>query len=395
MKVLHLIYDYYPEAGGYTHRSKALFDVELKIGNQPVVAVGPYFYKEPTQNPNFKVYNCSHKHFFPRKVLAYRPEVIYSLVKDITEICRKENVEVIHAHDPPLEGLAAMLAARKLKVKWIYHIRGLSEETMRLSHPLPLIIPRYLEYKAARRIVLNRCKNVITISEALKDHFSNEKNREKFHVLPNGVDVDKFRPGIDGSVVRKELGLEDKKIILHAGNIREIEGLDLMLKALPDILKDSKDVYFLILSNENNKYVTDFLDLASRLGVKDHVSIIPNVKHDSVPAYIAASDLYVLPRRKNIVCDLVTPLKPYEPMAMEKSVLASDLRAFREIIEPDVTGYLFEPDNPKDFADKVTQILGNEKGRTNVGKNARKWIIENRTWDAVGAKLKKIYEALQ
>src|SRR6185369_17874701 len=81
------------------------------------------------------------------------------------------------------------------------------------------------------------------------------------------------------------------------------------------------------------------VELASRLGLDDGTLVMPGrVPHDDVQDYYSIIDVFVVPRTADRVSALVTPLKPFEAMAMERTLIVSDVPPLREIVSPSDTG---------------------------------------------------------
>ncbi|NTV23206.1 MAG: glycosyltransferase [Nanoarchaeota archaeon] len=391
MKILHLIYDYFPIKGGYCYRSRDIFTAELSVGITPVVMVGPFCSYKPAEEKEFKVYDANRKFLFPNKLLAYRPSVIGHLVSRAVEIAKKEGVDVIHSHDPPLLGIAGHLAAKKLKIPHVHHIRGLSEESFMINTKLPILPPRLIEDKIARAYLLKNSRNLAVISNSLKEYFQ-KKTSAEITVIPNGVD-EKFFSNIQGKKeAKKQVSLEGKKVLLFAGNARPIEGLELVIKSLPGLKKTFPGIVFVLIAG-TNKYIDSLVKLAKKIGAQNEFTVLGYMEREKVREYLLACDIYVLPRRKNIVCELVTALKPLEPMACERIVLASDLSANRELIQDSKTGFLFEPENLISFSSKVAEILDTDTGK--IEKAARKYVVDNRTWNKIGLKLAEMYDGIK
>ena len=135
---------------------------------------------------------------------------------------------------------------------------------------------------------------------------------------------------------------------------------------------------------------------ARRLGLDaDGTLIMPGrVDHDEILSYYSVIDVFVVPRTANRVAQLVTPLKPYEAMALERPLVVSDLPALREIVIPGETGLTFEPENPVDLADVLASLLDDPGLRTALGRRAREWIAAERTWARNGQLYRAIFERL-
>ena len=91
---------------------------------------------------------------------------------------------------------------------------------------------------------------------------------------------------------------------------------------------------------------------------------------------------------------MVSPLKPFEAMAMEKAVLSSDVSALTEIITDQVTGLIFKKDSPDDLADKLKTLILDDQLRSSLGKEARKWVVKERDWKTIAQRADKVYKQL-
>jgi glycosyltransferase involved in cell wall biosynthesis len=90
----------------------------------------------------------------------------------------------------------------------------------------------------------------------------------------------------------------------------------------------------------------------------------------------------------------VTPLKPYEAMAMERCLVVSGVGALLEIIDAGETGVSFRPEDPISLADAVEPLLDDQAERARLGANAREWVVANRTWQRNGELYRALYERI-
>lgn len=81
-------------------------------------------------------------------------------------------------------------------------------------------------------------------------------------------------------------------------------------------------------------------------------------------------------------------------MACEKPIIVSDLDAYKEIIVEGKTGLYCIPDSVPDLLNKIKLLIDNKELRSELGKNARDWVIANREWSSNGQKLREIYDGL-
>jgi glycosyltransferase involved in cell wall biosynthesis len=110
--------------------------------------------------------------------------------------------------------------------------------------------------------------------------------------------------------------------------------------------------------------------------------------------YYSLIDVFVVPRTADRVSQLVTPLKPFEAMALERAVVVSDLPALREIVDPGSTGMTFKAEDAADLATVIAGLLDDPALRTRLGRQARRWVLANRTWAANGRRYRELFERL-
>src|SRR5206468_1516209 len=92
-------------------------------------------------------------------------------------------------------------------------------------------------------------------------------------------------------------------------------------------------------------------------------------------------DLFVLPRRRNRLTDLVTPLKALEIMARAKPLLASNCGGHSELVEEGVNGYLFDVSRPGALGERIQDLALRSDCIREIGRRARDWVGRHRTWE--------------
>jgi glycosyltransferase involved in cell wall biosynthesis len=113
-----------------------------------------------------------------------------------------------------------------------------------------------------------------------------------------------------------------------------------------------------------------------------------------VREFHALLDIFVVPRTRDRVCQLVTPLKPVEAMASGLCVVTSEVNALTEIVKQEVTGALTVPQDPVSLADCLEYLLYSPDIRRKLGDNAREWVSGDRTWAHNAARYQDAYARL-
>jgi len=321
-------------------------------------------------------------------------EYIKEYGEKVVELAKKEKPFVIHAASNLYNGLAGVYAAKKLGIKSIYEIRGLWEIT-RISRE-----PEWKDtdmYKFNAKMETTAALNadvVITITQALKDEMVKRGvPAEKIEILPNGVVSDRFKPLDKNKKLAEKLNIRDKVVIGFIGSFAQYEGLEYIVDAVEILInKGKKDIVALMVGD--GAVWQDIVDIVERKGLQEYFIFTGRIPHEEVENYYSLVDIAPLPRKGLPVCEMVSPLKPFEAMAMEKVVLASNVAALAEIVQDSYNGMLFEKDNIEDLADKIELLANDEKLREKLGKQAREWVIKERDWKVLSEKLVNIYKRL-
>jgi glycosyltransferase involved in cell wall biosynthesis len=127
--------------------------------------------------------------------------------------------------------------------------------------------------------------------------------------------------------------------------------------------------------------------IASETGLADRLILPGRVPHDEVERYYSLIDIAPFPRKPDLVCELVSPLKPLEALAMEKTVIVSSVAPLAEMIADGKTGLVFEKGNPDSLTATLDRALSDAGLRARLGEAGRKWVAAERTWATMAARV--------
>jgi glycosyltransferase involved in cell wall biosynthesis len=311
----------------------------------------------------------------------------------LERICKEEKPDVIHAITSYLNGNAACKVGQKLGIPVVYEIRSIAGSTAavvdRKSHES---FKYQTVWKLDKKAMLT-ADRVAPLSNVLKNELIRRGiPSDKMDVVHNVVDTEMFVPQASSSEIVKKYNLQNKLVIGFIGSLRNIEGLEILVRAAPKITNKYPYVSFMIVGEgaelENLKV------LARKEKVIEHFVFTGLVPHSQVVNYYSVIDIFALPRVNALVNNTVSPLKPLEIMAMGKVVVASDVGGLAEPIQEGKTGILFKAQDVSDLADKIIQLIGDEGKRDEIGKEARNWVIQNRNVDMLTEQYIPIYEKL-
>jgi glycosyltransferase involved in cell wall biosynthesis len=301
--------------------------------------------------------------------------------------------EIIHAASNYWNGLAATHLAAEVGVPSVYEVRGLWEVTRRSATPGYEFTMSYRFYVKLETQAALQASHVFALTGALRDELVQRGVPEnKITLLPNAVDETRFFPIPRNLELEKKFGYEGKTVIGYVGSLLAYEGLDLLLRAAAQLAKVRDDFRVLIVGSGVEH--ENLMELAKKLGLGDIVHFTGRVPHSEVEQYYSLVDIAPFPRLPLPVCEMVSPLKPFEAMAMEKSCIVSSCAALTEIVQDEVTGRVFEKGSYESLATVLIDMLDNPEQTQLYGKAGRTWVLENRTWSKNAKIVQEVYEKL-
>ncbi|WP_157973807.1 glycosyltransferase family 4 protein [Desertihabitans aurantiacus] len=300
---------------------------------------------------------------------------------------------LLHAASNHLNGLAVVTTARQLGLPSVYELRGLWEVT-RASRDQEWATGEEYRYLARMELdAAHHATRVITITEALKAEMVRRGvDGDKIGVVPNGVDTERFLPRARDRALAEQLGVADKVVIGYVGSLVDYEGLELLVEAAGVLSGVRRDFAVLVVGDgvERERLQT----LTANAGLGDVVRFLGRVAHEEVERYYSIMDICPLPRLPLPVTEMVSPLKPFEAMAMAKVVVASDVAALAEVVEDGVNGMLHKKGDAGSLAAVLRVLLDDAELRARVSSQARAWVVQHRRWEVLARRMTALYEEI-
>jgi PEP-CTERM/exosortase A-associated glycosyltransferase len=319
---------------------------------------------------------------------------IGALSDAIEELVQTWRPDIIHAHSPVLNALAAQRVARRHGIPIIYEIRAFWEDASVGNGTGTEGSPRYWLTRQLETHAVRGADAVAVICEGLKrDLVARGVDENKIVVSPNGVDMEMFgHPTEPDAELLAKLGLNGKDVIGFIGSFYDYEGLDDLISAMPALVAQRPDAALLLVGGGPREDALRVQAAASSAAGAIH--FVGRVPHTEVERYYSLIDVLVYPRKAMRLTDLVTPLKPLEAMAQMKLVAASSVGGHRELIEDGRTGTLFAPDNPAAMAEALAQLFADRSAWPARREVARKFVEAERNWASNILRYQPVYERL-
>ena len=395
-RILHVLDHSLPTHSGYTFRTRALMKAQASKGWDVAGVTG---LRHPEPGPDGETVDGL-TFYRPPPIAPARAPIrewreIGALAKRVEALARQWKPDVLHAHSPVLDGLAALRVGKRLGIPVIYEIRAFWEDASvgngtGREGSLRYWLTRQLETHAAKS-----ADAVAVICEGLRgDLIARGIDADKITVSPNGVDLELFGdpPPRDNSLA-DTLGIAaDDAVIGYIGSFYDYEGIDDLIAAMPALVAVQPRARLLLVGGGPMEAALKAQAAVSCAAAQIH--FVGRVPHHEVERYYSLIDILAYPRKKMRLTDLVTPLKPLEAMAQGKLVAASDVGGHRELIEDGVTGTLFAPDEPKSIADALAKLLENRGIWAQRRRTARIFVETHRNWSSNILRYEPVYQRL-
>ncbi|MFN7928764.1 MAG: glycosyltransferase [Blastocatellia bacterium] len=398
MKVLHVLDHSLPYLSAYSFRSLYLISQQRQMGIVPVVLTAPSHESEDEgcellQGVQHHRSRWPDFHYLPqpRFIPALRHEAyIAALTKRIIHVAQECEADLIHAHSPAVNGLAARRAAKKLRKPWLYELRYYEQDAAVDSgqttyYSLRYKFARWLEERTLRQADLAITTSTSMQKELLARGFSSRKLLE----VPEGIDTRVFHPRPPDPDLIERHQLEGKTVIGFIGSFYKYEGLERLMTVMHYLLRERRDIK-LILAGTGE--VEAYLRTRVPREWSDHFIFTGRIEQEEILRYYSVIDICVYPRLSTRMTELTTSIRPLEAMSMERAVIGSNVGGMAELIRHNKTGFVVETDDKVTLGATISHLVRNPEERRAIGKRARAQIIRQRDWANIALRYADIYQ---
>jgi len=399
--VLHVLDHSWPVLSGYAIRSRNLISAQRDLGESIRVVTGPLHELDDPGAADVVLDGVRYirtpiTRQFTQAALRQRwplvreHEVVRTLRRRLLEIVDSHEVQIVYAHSPALCGLAALQAARRRGLRFVYEIRAFWEDAATQNgvgaSSLRCRLTRQLETYVAQK-----ADAVAAIAKPmLSDLRSRGISENKLFHVPNGVDTERFGPNSRDETLAQELGLGDRPVFGFFGSLYRYEGVSWLIQAAAQLRSHGHKFSILIVGRGEDQPAIQ--DAIRDCKAANYVCNMENVPHEQIARYYSVVDIAVYPRQSIRLTELVTPLKPLEAMAFGKPVLASAVGGIRELVEDERTGLLFEPGNIADFCRQAERMILSPTLCKSLSENGRDFVVRERDWKVLAGRYREIYD---
>jgi glycosyltransferase involved in cell wall biosynthesis len=394
--VLHLVTNALPEVqAGYTVRTQGIAVAQRRAGRDAQVATRlgfPVSVGVLGARAEAEVEGVPYHRLLPARPLPAAADArLRADVAATGALVDRLRPRVLHAHSNHLNAQVALAVGRPRGIPVVYEVRGFLEETWR-SRGGSAGSDVYRMSRDAETWCMRQADAVVTLSRSMRDDLLGRGlPADHVQVVPNAVD-DAYlvEPG-DPAATRAELAIDRSAVVVGViSTLNDYEGIDTLVDAAARLLADGAPVHLLVVGDGPARHA--LAERAGAAGLGRRATFTGRVPRELAQRCHLATDVFCVPRLDTPVTRLVPPLKPLEAMASGRPVVASDLAPLRETIQHGTTGLLAPPGDPAALAGALRPLLYDSAGRSRMGRAARSWVLEHRTWRQAAQWYDTLYE---
>lgn len=206
--------------------------------------------------------------------------------------------------------------------------------------------------------LIPKCDSLISTSSFLQRRFGG-------HIVPMGVDCEFFKPAPEKETrdLKRELGIEGKRLIVFGGVVRPHKGIETIPQAVAR--SGVKDLRFVIVGpiNEHVK------ELLANPELSRYVVAVGPHPRKAMPQFLSLADLIVLPLQDTLLARSQVPCKIFEAMAMSRPIIASDVSDMATIL--DDSGWVVPAGDVAALAEQIREVFANPAEAKRRGEKAR------------------------
>lgn len=282
--------------------------------------------------------------------------------------------DVVIATSPQLlVGLSGWWLAQWKRVPFVFEVRDLWPESLAAVGVGRADSALYRMLAKIAGFLYRRADRVVVVAPAFEERLVENWRvpREKISVIENGADTHLFASGPE-SDLRVELGVENKFVISYIGTIGMAHGLETVLEASAILQSTNREIAFLVVGEGSEK---ERLIAQARERKLTNLHFIGQRPRQEIPAYIRASDVCLVPLKKNEVFKTVIPSKMLEFMSCGRPVVLGVDGQARAILEEARAGISIDPQNATALADAIRYLAANQQEGRQLGENGREFVL--------------------
>jgi phosphatidyl-myo-inositol dimannoside synthase len=302
----------------------------------------------------------------------------------LSRMVRRKQIDQIHCGCLLPEGFWAWMLHRRLGIPYLCYVHGEEIGILRNSRELTWMMNRVL---GSAQLVIANSRNT---GKVLQDQCG--VRTDQIRLLHPGVDVDRFVPAARDEGLRKQLGWDDRPVVLTVGRLQIRKGQDHLILALNQLRRSVPDVLYVIVGDGEDRQRLENLVRENQL--ENHVQFRHLTSDEELVRCYQQCDVFALPNR-----DVNGDFEGFgmvllEAQACGRPVVAGTSGGTSEAMQVPTTGRLVSCDRPEPLADLLAELLSDRANLELMGQAARRWALENFDWRILSQQANAIFQSL-
>lgn len=270
--------------------------------------------------------------------------------------------------------VAGWALSRVVGAPFVLEIRDLWPQCIVELGVLPARHPATRVLETIEQFLYRSADRLVSVTDAYTDVWRSQgHDPAKMRVIKNGVDLDTFVPGPKEGPLRERLGLTGKFVISYIGTHGMSQSLDTLLDAA-EVVADEPDIHLLFVGEGADKAALQ--DDARARGLTN-VTFLGQQPRETIPDFIAASDLVAVVLKRMALFEKVIPSKIFEIMGCARPILLAVAGEAQRIMEASGAGYIAPPEDVDAIVAQIRQAKANPEQAQARGKSGRAYVQEH------------------
>ena len=330
----------------------------------------------------------------PPVVAAGTAEHLEAAARALLPVVAAERPDLLHVHSGHRGydlGVVGAALAGALGRPWVYEVRGLFESTWTADQARAERGELFARRSAREVDLVRRADATVTLARTMaEDLVARGAPADRLHVIPNAVDPEVLQPVPRDPDLVRTWAAGGRFTFGYVSNLdHDREQVEDLVRAA--ILLHASGTPTLALVVGTGRREGQLHRLVEELGAGGQVAFTGRVPHDRVADYYALLDVLVVPRGSERAGRLVTPLKPFEAMAMGVPLVVSDQPALLEVIGDGERGWSYPAGDAAALAELLGRLAADPEGRAEVADRALAWVTRQRTWAGNAERYRAVY----
>lgn len=305
--------------------------------------------------------------------------------KFIIEIISENQIEAIHIHDLPLTKVGVDIK-KLFNIPLIVDLHENWPASLEIATHTNTFAGKILssnkQWRKYEKDILRHADAIITVVDEMKDRIASLGiPKDKIHIVSNTVNPDNFP-------IYKDKPDSDFITLFYAGGINIHRGLQIVIKAIPLILKDVPNIKLNIIGA--GSYQDHLEKLVSSLNIKSQVHFLGWKNLQEISKHLAQSDIALIPHLKSVQTDCSSPNKLYQYIYAKKPILTSNCDSLMRIVGETKSGISYLNDSEEDFKRALLELLDNKNNKLDLEYGAN-LINSKYNWSIDSKRLINVY----